>query len=151
MKKVLLSLAIIATLGVKAQTDTTGLTTRIVDKFKTSYVKEYFKDPYSFQLLSIAYAPITREVSIRSKIVADSIQLEACSKYKVLLRKEIKVLVSNLETNNRLLAALSEAGKQEIEKYTVLIECRGANSYGGIVYSKKVGYYYSDTDILEIL
>jgi hypothetical protein len=150
MKKILLSLAIIATLGAKAQIDTTGLTTKIVDKFKAEYVKEHFKDPYSFQLLGVKYWVITKGKDLETKIISDSISLAAW-KGKKFMKNEYQQAESNIEVNRKLLAELPESEKNTLFRYGVSIECRGANSYGGLVYSQKIGYYYPATHILEIL
>jgi CRISPR/Cas system-associated endonuclease Cas3-HD len=151
MKKVLLVLTLtLGTLVSKSQ-DTTGYASKIVNKFKNEYVSMHFKDPYSFQLLNITYTPVTKEKSLKTLIWADSIQLEAFNKYKLLLRKEIKVLVNNIETNTRILTSLSEIDKQKLEKYSVLIECRGTNSYGGNVFNRYICEYYVDNDLLKVL
>jgi hypothetical protein len=155
MKKVLLSLAIIATLGAKAQSDTTGFAVKMVDKFKTEYVKKHFKDPYSFQLLSIKYWPVTVEANLRSKILSDSISLASYtkdSKYlQKLMKDEIEKHRISIEDSKSQLASMSDSVKSSLSHFVVIIECRGANSYGGLVYSEKVGYYYSNIDTLEIL
>ena len=145
MKKVLLSLAIIATLGAKAQIDTTGLAIKIVDKFKTEYVKEHFKDPYSFQLLSIEYWPVTVEVDLKSKISSDSIQLSLYAKESKYMQRLMKDIIekhkSSLEDNTSKLISMSDSLKNSLLHFTFIIECRGANSYGNLVYSKEVGNY----------
>ncbi len=165
MKKALLVLAIGISIGAKAQKDTSGLATKIVDKFKTGYVRQNFKDPYSFQLLSIKYWVISKGEDLQTKITVDSTEVSqyyryGFDKYEVSMpwspavkakAKRIKEAKEQFDINKKALSEMIESEKTSFYCYGVSIECRGSNSYGGMVYSEIFSKYYPTTSILETL
>ncbi len=130
-----------------SQVDTTGLSEKFVGIFKNQVVNTSFKDPYSFQLLSIKYKSYTREEQLKYLISNDSARLALHTRSKQsarLWKNEIERSTKELNKNTALLSALNENEKKQIDNYLVTIECRGANSYGNLVYSKYIGTYYID-------
>ena len=150
MKKVLLGLVLVlGTLVSNGQTDTTGFANKIVEIFKKDVVDISFKDPYSFQLLSVKYFPSTKENELKYKIMSDSIQFSVYKDNKSLYKKYGPDLIKSIESNKITLSELSETEKNKIDHYFVNIECRGANSYGNLVYSKYYGRYYIETNSVD--
>jgi hypothetical protein len=157
MKKVLLVLTLtVGTLVSNAQTDTTGFANKIVNLFKSEVVNLSFKDPYSFQLLSVSYNEVTIGRSLEVKIMSDSISLKVYNEMPKSTKKwlpksykeEQEVKSKNIETNKELLSKMNDIEKNTIKHYVVRIECRGSNSYGGLVYSKYIAEWYPKTNTL---
>lgn len=141
----LLQTVLIGTLN--AQVDTTGFSEKFVEIFQSQVVKNSFKDPYSFQLLSIKYQSYTREERLKYLIKSDSVSLSVLTgskQYIRLFKNEIQEKTKSLNDKTSLLASLNDNEKKKIDNYLVTIECRGANSYGNLVYSKYIGTYYLD-------
>lgn len=152
MKKVLTLAFVLISLISKAQTDTSGFANKFVDMFKTQVVNVSFKDPYSFQLLSINYVPVTKELDIKTAITTDSIKMAVYTKYPSLRTKSSKAEFEkdsqSYNDNTAKLNALSEDEKSKVVFYQVNIECRGANSYGNLVYNKYFARYDLETATL---
>jgi hypothetical protein len=127
--------------------DTTGYYNKILEKFKKEVVNVSFKDPYSFQLLSLKYVQTKAGEKLRNDINSDSLS----QGYSFYSKKEKKEKLENMELNKDKLNKMSEEEKNSVLYYFVIIECRGANSYGNLIYSKYLGYYYDKTDKLDMM
>jgi hypothetical protein len=148
MKKVLLGLVLVlGTLVSNAQTDTTGYANKIVDLFKTNVVNVSFKDPYSFQLLSVKYNVVTIGRALEVQIETDS--LYQTPLYNFVSKKEKQQRLQSMNDGIEKLKNMSEAEKNHITHYVISIECRGSNSYGNLVYSKYIAEWYPETNTLS--
>ena len=147
MKKVLIVLTLtLGTLVSNAQTDTTGYANKIVDLFKTNVVNVSFKDPYSFQLLSVNYYVATVGRTLEVQIMTDS--LYQTPSYNFVSKKEKQQRLQSMNEGIEKLKNMSETEKNHITHYVISIECRGSNSYGNLVYSKYVAEWYPETNAL---
>jgi hypothetical protein len=147
MKKILLVLTLtLGTLVSNAQTDTTGFANKIVDLFKSQVVNVSFKDPYSFQLLSVGYNEVTIGNSLKVQIETDS--LYQTPLYSFVSKKEKQQRFQSMNDGIEKLKNMSETEKNRITHYVVRIECRGSNSYGNLVYSKYVAEWHPETNTL---
>jgi catabolite regulation protein CreA len=155
MKKILLVLTLVlGTLVSNAQTDTTGLANKVIDLFKKEVVNVSFKDPYSFQLLSIKYVPVTTSQYLESEIQKDSLLIKAYNDLpkstKIWLPKSFKEeqekkqeeMLKNIKVNKELLLKMNDDERNKTAIYLITIECRGANSYGNLIYNKYYGKYH---------
>ena len=127
--------------------DTTGYYNKILNKFKSEVVNVSFKDPYSFQLLSLSYSVTKVGEKLISDIHGDSLY----QTYSWASKKDKKERLEKMESNKEKLSKMSEEEKKSILYYFVSLECRGANSYGNLIYSKYLGYYYDKTDKLDMM
>jgi len=145
MKK-LLVLTMVLVSFVSYGQDTTGYHKKILTKFQNEVVKYSFKDPYSFQLLSLKYSPTKVGEKLKNEITNDSLAQD----YSFLSKKDKNESLEKMNINIEKLKKLSEEEKNSIQYYFVILECRGANSYGNLIYSKYLGYYYDKTDKLDM-
>ena len=146
MKKLLVSSMLLVSFVSYGQ-DTTGYYNKILNKFKSEVVNVSFKDPYSFQLLSLSYSVTKVGEKLKSDINTDSLS----QGYSFLSKKEKNERLEKMKTNIEKLNKLSEEEKNSILYYFVSLECRGANSYGNLIYSKYLGYYYDKTDKIDMM
>lgn len=126
--------------------DTTGYHNKILTKFKKDIVNVSFKDPYSFQLLSLTYSSSTNKYILENEIQNDRLS----QNYSFLSKKQKNDRLKKMNSNIEKLNKMSDEEKNNIVYYFVSLECRGSNSYGNLVYSKYLGYYYDKTDILDL-
>ena len=126
--------------------DTTGYHNKILTKFKKDIVNVSFKDPYSFELLSLTYRMETNRSILEYEITLDSLS----QNYSFLSKKQKNEKFKNMNSNIEKLNKMSVEEKNVILYYFVILECRGSNSFGNLVYSKYLGYYYDKTDILDL-
>ena len=145
--KYLFTIIILLYQSVSYGQDTTGYHNKILTKFKKEIVNVSFKDPYSFQLLSLTYSSSTNRYILENEIQNDSLS----QNYSFLSKKQKNDRLKKMNSNIEKLNKMSGEEKNEIVYYLVSLECRGSNSYGNLVYSKYLGYYYDKTDILDLL
>ena len=145
--KYLFTIIILLYQSVSYGQDTTGYHNKILTKFKKEIVNVSFKDPYSFQLLSLTYSSSTNRYILENEIQNDSLS----QNYSFLSKKQKNDRLKKMNSNIEKLNKMSVEEKNEIVYYLVSLECRGSNSYGNLVYSKYLGYYYDKTDILDLL
>ena len=106
--------------------------------FKKDIVNVSFKDPYSFELLSLTYRMETNRSILEYEITLDSLS----QNYSFLSKKQKNEKFKNMNSNIEKLNKMSVEEKNVILYYFVILECRGSNSFGNLVYSKYLGYYY---------
>ena len=146
MKKVLVVLTLtMVSLVSNAQTDTTGFRNKILDLFKSEVVNTTFKDPYSFQLLSLEYNPVTKGRTLEVSIMTDSLY----QTYSWASKKEKKEHLEKMNKNIEELNKLTDVDKNNVQYFIVSLECRGANSYGNLVYDKYLARYYPSTNSVD--
>ena len=147
MKKVFL-LAILATVSIASfAQDTTGYHNIILNKFKKEIVDVTFKDPYSFQLLSLKYSETKVGQKLRSDIQNDSL----AQGYSFLSKKDKKQKLETMNSNIEKLNSMSNEEKDSILYYFVTLECRGSNSYGNLIYSRYLGTYKPKSEKLDLM
>jgi hypothetical protein len=168
-KKLSLVIALVIISANLFSQDTTGYYQKILTKFEKVVVEPSFKDPSSFKLLSLTYKPITYLDELQdqisrynSEIVFFKQTISQCnsdfSPYPKSKRKDVVAdYTSRIQVNTRQIAllnnkisSLTETQKNEILKYIVRLECNGTNSYGGVVRSNYIAYYYHITDTNQV-
>lgn len=139
MKKLLLlgALLLLSTLSFsQTNIDTLSISTKTLEWFKNVYVKENFKDPYSYQLMNYK----TKIVTNREWVQTD---LDFCIKY--INEYNTKKRHTDFEkekferlTNNKIKYEneLLQPNVDEIRCIKIYIDARGSNSYGGLVLNK---------------
>lgn len=100
--------------------------------FKEVYVKDNFKDPYSYEFQNIVSKGISRKELIESEIKT----LKSYNEF--VPRKERKLNEVKIIEKTELLHRLSEVEKNEIASYYINIDGYGANSYGNKVLGRYV-------------
>ncbi|MGY3054367.1 hypothetical protein ACVWYG_002574 [Pedobacter sp. UYEF25] len=91
--------------------------------FKSSYVAENFKDPYSYKLLKFELSPISKKDYLINEIATLSVQTNEDNKviidtYKEMIQKGTKEYLS------------------KIDRYYIYLDAYGKNSYGANVLGK---------------
>lgn len=152
MKKIylLLLLLLLLTTFVSAQVlDTIPVTEKSLKWFKENYVKEKFKDPYSYQLMGHSTSVITKKQWLKRDIDFITTELENYDSY---VKKDFNENVLKWISKNKYnIDYVKENYKQLIEKkskleteynriekdyifcYEIKIDARGSNSYGNLV------------------
>lgn len=144
MKKILtLCISIILTIQSFSQLDINSLNEidkKIVKTFRDIYVKENYKDPYSFELMKIETTPIKMGESYLIDIENVKSNLE-----KKNFKKRKTTEIKDLEYLNKLekdYSQLNDSTKNLVRYYKVRIDSRGSNSFGGKILGKYSFDYY---------
>lgn len=95
--------------------------------FQTKYVRENFKDPYSYQFQNIVSKGVTRKEFIEEEITSLK------SKNRFAQKKERKENETKIIEQSSILNTLPEDQKSEIVSYKINLDSYGANSYGNKV------------------
>lgn len=140
MRKLLLgALLLLSTLSFsQVKTDTIPLTNKTIKWFKDVYVKENFKDPYSYQMMSHSTSFITMKEWIQNDLDYINKFIETYNKTKRHSDFDEKTYDRLSKNKIKYEEDLKNINTDYIKCYVITIEARGTNSYGGVVLSKYI-------------